>query len=479
MKRLFVSNLIFLLAVNLLVKPFYILGIETEVQNRVGAEVYGSYFALISFSFLLNILLDFGITNYNTREISQNRQLLQKHFGGIVALRFMLFVAYSVILMGVGLLLGYSKYQLGILAILGLNQALASFILYLRSNIAALHKFKADSVMSIIDRLILIGLMSVLLWGNITDQPFQIEWFVYGQTIAYLITVILGFILVLYYAGKVRFKFDRLFMRAILKKSFPYALLVFLMAVYFRTDSVMLERIHPEGAFEAGIYAMGFRFFEAANMIAFLFGVLLLPIFSRMLQKKENVQPIASLSFKILLSGAIILSVACVSLPVDILELRYHNHSELAGPVFAVLMIGFLFVCCTYIFGTLLTANGSLKQLNRIAIGAVVLNIILNLILIPDYGAWGCALTSAITLALVALAQIALSIRTFKFRITKGFRWSLGIFLLGMFSLAAGAYVFEYSWVIELSVILVAGLALAMLTGLLHVGRFLELVRER
>ena len=58
MQLKFLSNLAFLLFLNLLVKPFWIFGIDRAVQNEVGAEVYGSYFALFNFAFILNVFLD-------------------------------------------------------------------------------------------------------------------------------------------------------------------------------------------------------------------------------------------------------------------------------------------------------------------------------------------------------------------------------------------------------------------------------------
>ena len=94
MQKTFLSNLILIVVLNLLIKPFYILGIDAEVQNRVGAEIYGNYFALLNFSFLLNILLDFGITNFNSRNIAQNPQLVSKHFGKLLSIRFTLFFIY-------------------------------------------------------------------------------------------------------------------------------------------------------------------------------------------------------------------------------------------------------------------------------------------------------------------------------------------------------------------------------------------------
>jgi len=41
MKREFSTNLILLVAINLVVKPLYIFGIDRTVQNEVGTEVYG------------------------------------------------------------------------------------------------------------------------------------------------------------------------------------------------------------------------------------------------------------------------------------------------------------------------------------------------------------------------------------------------------------------------------------------------------
>ena len=60
----FSINLVFLLGLNLLVKPIYLFGVELGVQNAVGAEDYGLYYAMFNFTFLFNVLLDLGINNF-------------------------------------------------------------------------------------------------------------------------------------------------------------------------------------------------------------------------------------------------------------------------------------------------------------------------------------------------------------------------------------------------------------------------------
>jgi O-antigen/teichoic acid export membrane protein len=118
------------------------------VQNIVGAEEYGFYFTVFNFSFLFNILLDLGITNFNNRNIAQNNQLLSKHFSGIVSLRILLGLLYFAVVFILAYIWGYRGAKLSMLALVGFNQFLLQFLLYLRSNISGLLLFKTESFLS-------------------------------------------------------------------------------------------------------------------------------------------------------------------------------------------------------------------------------------------------------------------------------------------------------------------------------------------
>ena len=96
---------------NLLIKPYAIFGIDAEVQNRVGTEEYGLYFTLLNFSYLFNIFLDLGITNYNTRYVAQHPNLVRRYIGNILSLRLVLFVVYVVLSIGLAFVLGYNAKQ--------------------------------------------------------------------------------------------------------------------------------------------------------------------------------------------------------------------------------------------------------------------------------------------------------------------------------------------------------------------------------
>ena len=408
MKKSFYTNLSFLLFVNLLIKPFWIFGIDLTVQNTVGTETYGLYFSLFNFSILFQILLDFGINNFNNRAVAQDEDFIKKHLPDILSLKMLLSLAYACITLLNGFLLGYADIQLHLLLLLTGNQILISLLLYLRSNISGMHLFKTDSILSVLDKLLMIGICGWLLWG-ISGEQFQIEWFIYAQTASLLFTILVAAIIVTSKHGMFMLRWDVAGMKEIALKTYPYALLGLLMSVYYRVDGVMIERMLPDGAREAGIYAASYRLLDAANMLGFLFASILLPMFARMLAKKESVQSLVNTSFGLIMAGALVVVCVCVFFRSEIMLLLYPQSTEYWSDIFGLLMPSFLGICTVYIYGTLLTANGSLKILNTIALGGMLLNIVLNLFLIPEHKALGATVATLITQTLVAFAHVVVA----------------------------------------------------------------------
>ena len=312
MKQKFITNLLLLLLLNLLIKPFWIFGIDRTVQNLVGDENYGFYFALFNFSLILNILLDVGITSYNNRNIARHHFLLPKHLSNIIGLKLLLAIVYALFCLIVAAIIGYNKIQIHLLIFLILNQFLVSFILYLRSNISALHLFRTDSLISVLDRTLMIIICSILLFTHRFREQFTISWFVYAQTASYLLTTIITFAVVMQKSGRFRIQFNPAFFVVFLRKSYPYAILILLMSLYNRIDSVMLERMLPgtRGHEQAGIYAQAFRLLDAVSMFGVLFAGLLLPIFSKMIKQGESVGQMVKLSYTLLIVPAIVIAVS-------------------------------------------------------------------------------------------------------------------------------------------------------------------------
>ncbi len=409
----FVFNLCLLIFLNLLVKPFWILGIDIGVQNRVGADVYGLYFSILSFTMLFNMVLDMGTTNYNNRNIARHSERLDEQFSGFVVLRLLLGLVYFAVVFVAALVIGYSGVHLRLLFWIALNQFLNAFLLYVRSNISALMMFKTDSVISVLDKLLMIIFCGVLLWGNITGNQFRIEWFIWCQTVAYLLTIMVASIVVLRKAPFKKLNFSFAFAWQIIKKSFPYALITLLMVSYYRIDSVMIERILPEdiAVTQSGIYASAFRIMDALAIVAYLFSVILLPLFSKMLKNREDVVPIVQTSFALMAVFSISAAAILFAYRTPVMQTLYTDHVSESIQVFGLIIFGLIPLSFTYIFGTLLTANGNLKEMNIISAMGIVVNVAVNLVLIPRMGARGSAIASLSTQIFISLMQFVFAVK--------------------------------------------------------------------
>ena len=487
MQRKFLTNLGLLLFLNLLIKPFWVFCIDRTVQNLVGVEAFGFYFVVFNFSFLFNILLDLGITNFNNRNIAQNHHLLSKHFSGILLMKLLLAFLY----LGVTFFIAIWKYnpdQLKLLGVLAFNQFLISFILYLRSNISGLLMFKTDSFLSVLDRMLMIIFCSILLWGHVTSTPFRIEWFVYSQTAAYVFTAITALLIVSKKAKFKRLNWNWPFFLMIIKQSAPFALLVLFMTFYNRLDPVMLGALldKSKGNEQAGIYASGFRLFDAVNMIAYLFSVLLIPVFSKMIKHKENIEHMVKLAFTMIITPAILVALGSYFYSNELMALLYNAHLHDSAHVFQILMGGFVAVSTTYIFGTLLTANGNLKELNIIAFFGLLISFFFNFFLIPKYLAIGSAYASLITQFSTAIVQVILAVKVFKLKPNYRFLFTLFLYIMGvvLFNMLSRVYPVtlpfipgHLNWMGGFMLMIIASILLSVVLKLWNVGSLIRILR--
>ena len=417
MQKKLLSGLFWLLLANLLVKPLWLLGIEVGVQNAVGNEAYGFYFAVFNLSYIFNILLDLGVTNFNTRNIARHPQLIGKHLSGILGIKLCLLGLYVVVTFTVGALLGYGSQEFRLLAWLCVAQALNSLILYLRSNFEGLLLFKWDSLFSVLDRVLMIVICGCLLWGprlSVFDFHFTVFHFVYAQVAAYTLTALLALLVIGRKTHLRRIRWDRRFFLVILKKSAPFALLVLLMASYNRLDPILLRRLATDA--DAGIYAGAFRLLDALTMVCYLVSVPLLPVFSRLCREDNGGELTGTLRlvFWPLMLFAVGSAVACSLLAEPLMQLFYHEGYAPYVPVFRVLIFGLVPIGITYIFGTLLTAGGRLRQLNLLATTTLAINIAANLLLIPRLGAVGSAWAALTAQTFMAVAQLLLAVRIYR-----------------------------------------------------------------
>jgi len=471
-QREFLLNILFLVAINLLIKPFFIFGIDLEVQNRLPEGDYGLYFTLLNFTYLFQILNDFGIQNFNNRHVSRHPKLLPKYFPNLLLIKLLLSVLYVAVAVSAAWgLAGYGWRELTLLGILLFNQVLAQGILFLRSNISGLGHYRLDSVLSSLDKLLMLFSCGVLLWAMPVGY-LSVESFALAQTVALTLSV-LAVALVLRSKADIRIRPSWLRNRrsgwptlvVLFRKSYPYALVILLMTAYTRLDAVLLERLLPDGRQHADVYAGAYRLLDAANMMGFLFATLLLPMFARMLQRGADVRPLVSVGFRLIWAGSVTLAAVVFFARAELIQIMMPERaSEYRADTLGMLFWAFVPVCTIYIFSTLLTAAERLGAMNRIFAVGIVLDVVLNLLLIPRYQALGAAAATLGTQTFVALGMMALCLRYF--RLWPSAKGLLRTLAFAASVLAAGATIFsahQIGWPAKAGLVLVAAFAAAIL----------------
>jgi O-antigen/teichoic acid export membrane protein len=402
-RKTFLSNLLLIVSLNLLVKPLYVLVVEAKIQDRLGTDEFGLYFALLNLSFIFNIIPDLGITNWNNRLIAQWGFIPSERLSKLLSIRLILGSFYVLLCLVSALLLNYAQREVYLLLLLAFNQVLATGIQFLRSFLSGLHHFKADSILSVLDRALLVVLLIALLLATRNGNNFKLEYLIFSQTVAYALSLALALLLVLKRVSASTSP-SPLVSRDILRESAPFAFLILLSMLANRQDGVLLERLHS--SHEAGIYAMAYRLGDVLNMFSFLFAGLLLPMFARLLQQQVSIRPLFEQSFKLLLVGAWSATLIALFYPEWVLALIYDTHITSASEVLPWIMLSAFLFSMQYITGTLITASGNMRVLIVIAGSGMIYNLLLNLLYVPEQGALGAAKASCFMQVIVLAWQL-------------------------------------------------------------------------
>lgn len=343
----------------------------------------------MNLSIVLNFLLDLGITPFFNRTIASDHSKERVLFSQAFSIKLLLGIFYGLIVFLFAWTSGALTGKL--LLMLVLMQVLNSFSLLLRSYLSASQQYSKDAWLSITDKLfVIIAAGAVLLYpglsGNIT-----INLFVLIQVLGYLVSIVLGIIFLFDRISKIKITPFKNFDPGILKSSLPFALNIFFMASIGRADGFLLERLVSGGAYEAGIYASGFRLLDAVNMGGYLMASFLLPFISRNWPDKSNLQAILSYCRHLLIFSGIVVAGFAWFYAAQINQWLYHARDHETADMISILLFCLIPMSIIHIYGTLLTATGYIQTLLRISAFFAIANILANLFFIPRFGAYGAA----------------------------------------------------------------------------------------
>ena len=476
MRKKFSVNLLFLLAVNLLIKPLYIFGVEVPIQNTVGAHDYGLFFSIFNFTLLFQIILELGLTNLIRRDISEHRNLARKYLKYLFSLKIILLPAYIITVLIIAALVGYDQQRYLILGYCLLIQAGLSFLLFIRAMLAGYGAYKSDSLLSVADKLILLVICGLLLY--VADRAdFTLYTFLNSYVMSIAVALLLGLILMGMNNMRLSLSLKPVYLRLFIRKALPYAIITFLMAAYSRLDSIYLERMLPDGAYQAGIYAAGFRLLDAYLMFALLFANLGLPMLASLGRNNADKIKLFTFILNLLMPLTLIGALAGWIFRKELTVFFYHHSEPLWYNTVGILLLAMIPIGWSMITGMAVLTTGKLKQLNILFIIGIILNVVINFILIPRYFAAGAALSSLVVNIFIAIFQYLLFFRLLGLAPDLKLAGKLLLYMVLFFAVASGIYMLELGWQLRFLLAIVLGGIIALLAGFYPVRKWLEQIR--
>jgi len=358
------------------------------------------------------------------------------HLAGLVRFKGVLVALYCGVVALVAALTGIERWDIVLLVCA--TQSGTSFLLFYRNIITGHQRFTTDAWMSILDKLLIIVLAAPFLYPLYGSVRIGLETFLLLQTATVYAALLVAYALTRKYLHTPDVQPASL--HEVIHLTLPFSVLVLLMSVHNRLDAFLLERVHAHGAFEAGVYATAYRLLDAGNTVGFLAASFLLPYVSRHREQEALVrETVLKLRHLLLLSGIALLAFIAVYAG-WITDLLYHirdgYHSRVLIVTIAVLPAYFV----THIYGSLLTARGLFRQFITIVGISVAVNIVLNIWLIQQWGALGCAGAALVSQYLCAGACFFIASKAYSLPLRVGgclFYLITGVLLLALFSFGA------------------------------------------
>lgn len=467
MRRVFASNLLLLLAINAIVKPLYLFGIDLGVQNAVGTEEYGLYATWFSFAFLFGAIYDLGLQNYNAVTLAKNPDLLKERLPLMLSLKLVLSLVYAVVVLATAYFFEASPREMQLVILAVAYHACLSILQLLRTNLGAQGSYQFNSIVSVVDRLLLILVLGALLLNPAWNSWISIELFLFAQIVTILLTVGVALAGTQFPAGQRWWSGNTKEVKKLLKASLPYGLTLLLSTAFTRIDVVMVERMADTGAYAAGVYAAAFRLLDGVNMIGFMFATLLIPMLSKLVEAKENAGPLLRQAAGYMAALGLGVAVFVTFNADGILSLLVVEWTPAWSIVLQWLIWAAVAIGLTYVYGSFLLSHQKIGALNKLFVAGVILNVFLNYVLIPIHGALGAAMATVATQGLVAGGEWWMSRQLLKDEPQGGRWWPLPVYLLACLLVGYGLCLAGVNLLVALVAQIIACLAIGLFTGLL------------
>ena len=383
-----------------------------KLITGIGVSFYGQYVTAYEFLAFFGIIADMGLFAVAVREISKSdteenpANSAEFILGNILSLRLLL-------VFGVIFLAGFSaqfvseysaELKLGIW-ITAISMGLTIFAGTLSSVLQARMKIPRFSASIVAGKLVLAGLIFLILTNTELFAEFNtfftllwagvISNFVFASLVFYLVSREI----------KIRLLWNIKFIKKTLKETISYGLALVLQTLYLRIDMLLISMIL--GIAAAGMYGVATRVLESILVLGVFFGQAMLPKISA--QENDAQKSSASLVWGIekllIFSLPIVIGVSFFSRDL-VLLLSSSDFVSTAteirsDQILQILITTVFFAFFNQLFTFTLVAKNLQRKLVLINGVALLLNAILNIIFLREYGIVATAISTVICEILV------------------------------------------------------------------------------
>jgi len=392
--RKILENSVALFTSQLLAKVFRVLA-NFLLARSLGPENFGTWSLVLSFIELFRFLPDFGLDRIIVRRMARG----EKSYGlsANLSLRA-LFSALAVLAAGATLFFtAYSNNLKTLICFYSLSFLLQSgastFAAYFQTQLKSISLVWAYTASG----LLYLALTLAGIFGD-AGLTFFVSSLLFSEGLLFLL-----FGLTFFRRGGQLAGFAVSELTGMIKEAFPIALTLDLGSIYLRID--MLIVYHYTGERGAGLYSACFQLSQMFLMLATAVAAALFPVFSRL--KMEDKSELASLfarSFLLFLSPCLLLAVVVMGLsPIIILFLYGEAYAPSAAGL-SVIIWSVVFMFANILSTQTLVAYDREKTALKIAAANLLVNLALNLWLVPRLGyigaCWATLGTEAATFVL-------------------------------------------------------------------------------
>ncbi|MCC7368646.1 MAG: flippase [Chloroflexi bacterium] len=376
----------------------------TLLMVRLLGEVgFGQYSTVIAFCGIFGVFFELGVAQYVQRSIAQDSDRVLDLFWNLVAVRLLLAVAGSLSIVMLAVVLGYSTTVVLGVFLLTATYLPAAFLMPLMTVLTANERFDVPTVVQIIGQLLTIGLglallslgqgFLALLYTGWVVMPIQVGLCVWAMRRTKI--------------SLPRWKVSPRTWIPLVRASLPFGLTAIALTYNFSADAVILGYWHGDAV--VGWYSAAYRL--VFNLVAMVGGflVVITPSLTReYMTDPARVGRIVRLSVQGMMLLSLPAAVGVSILAGPIVRLLYGDAYEPSGPILALICWDVPLLLFNAFCGNVTAAIHLEREAARIYLLSAVVNVGLNLLLIPLYGAQAAALATLVSDGLSAVRFVAL-----------------------------------------------------------------------